>query len=227
MRGNDEATKLMIKFTNLYKKYPNGHEALIRIHFHLKKGEMTFLTGHSGAGKSTFLNIAGSLEKATRGQAEVNGVDLMTIKRKALPAFRQRVGIVLQNPHLLPDKTAFENVSLPLIIAGFNKTETKKRVHAALDKVRLLSKGNFLAEELSTGEQQRIALARAIVNKPDLLLADEPTGNLDPDLAREIIQLFTEFNQVGTTVLIATHDIELIKTLPYRIIKIEAGRLVE
>jgi cell division transport system ATP-binding protein len=216
----------MIEFSNVYKKYLNGHEALVRANFSLPDGEMIFLTGPSGAGKSTFLKVAGSLERATRGQVIVNGVDLMTLPKRKIAAFRRRLGIVLQDPNLLLDKSAYDNVALPLIIAGVGRTEVGKRVRAALDKVGLLSKEKFLAEELSTGEQQRVGLARAIVNKPDLILADEPTGNLDPELSEEILNLFVEFNRVGTTVVIASHDIDLIKSVDKRIIYIEDGRLI-
>lgn len=217
----------MIKFTHICKTYPNGHEALVRVNFHLEPGEMVFLTGHSGAGKSTFLKIAGSLERPTRGQAEVNGVDLMKLSQHKVPAFRRRVGIVLQDPRLLSEKTAHENVALPLIIAGSSKKERGKRIRAALDKVGLLEKEQYKIEELSTGEKQRVGLARAIVNKPDLILADEPTGNLDPDLSQEILELFKDFNRVGTSILIATHDTDLINNTPYRIAKIEGGRNTE
>tara|TARA_R110000868_G_scaffold10639_4_gene51687 strand:+ start:99579 stop:100232 length:654 start_codon:yes stop_codon:yes gene_type:complete len=217
----------MIHFSNVTKKYKNGYEGLKRVDFDLDNGEMVFLTGHSGAGKSTFLKIAGMLESATRGQVEVNGFDLMNLKPRHLPQFRRKIGIVLQDPKLLPKQTAFENVCLPLIVAGARKNEMKKRARAAIDKVGLLRKENLLAEELSTGEQQRIGLARAIVNKPDLILADEPTGNLDPDLSKEIMQLFADFNSVGTSILIVTHDVDLIRTLPYRNVHIEDGRLIE
>jgi cell division transport system ATP-binding protein len=217
----------MIRFTNVSKKYRNGYEALRRINFELMAGEMVFLTGHSGAGKSTFLKIAGLLEKATRGTVEINGVNVENLSKSKIPFFRRNIGVVLQDPQLLQDHTAFENVALPLIIEGYRKQELEKRVRAALDKVGLLRKEHFLAEELSTGEQQRVGLARAVVNKPALLLADEPTGNLDPDLSKEILQLFEDFNKVGTSVLIATHDVDLIANKPYRQCHIENGVFVD
>lgn len=217
----------MIQFHNLYKKYPNGYEALIRINFHLPKGKLAFLTGHSGAGKSTFLKIIAGLESATRGQAMVNGIDLTTLKQRKIPEFRRKIGLILQDPFLLNDKTIFENVALPLIIQGKSKSEYSKKVQGALDKVGLLNKKNFLATTLSAGEQQRVGLARALVGKPDLLLADEPTGNLDSNLAREILSLFLEFNRLGTTMLIVTHNVELIKTLGQWTIGIEQGRLID
>ena len=217
---------VMIDFTHVTKKYTNGYEGLSRIDFHLSQGEMAFLVGHSGAGKSTFLKIAGLLEVATRGQVLVNGIDLMTIKAKHIPLFRRNIGVVLQEPHLLAEQTVFANVALPLIIAGYRQVDIKKRVQASLDKVSLLSKIQSLALELSTGEQQRVGLARAIVNRPALLLADEPTGNLDPDLSKEILNLFAEFNQIGTSVLIVTHDVELIDCSKYRVVGIEQGKII-
>lgn len=217
----------MLELINLNKQYSNGYEALSQINLKLEQGELAFLTGHSGAGKTTLLKIISALEAPTRGQVHVNGHDLMKIKRRDIPKFRQSIGIVLQDPHLVASHSAFENVALPLIIAGYSRTEIPKRVRAALDKVGLLKKENFKTEELSAGEQQRVGLARAIVARPTLLLADEPTGNLDPDLSTAIIKLFIEFNRLGTSVLIATHDIHLIHNLSYRVIHIEQGRTVE
>ncbi len=217
----------MIRFTSVTKKYRNGYEGLRRANFVLPNGEMAFLTGHSGAGKSTFLKIAGLLERATRGTVEINGVDVEKLPKNKIPFFRRNIGLVLQDPQLLQDHTAFENVALPLIIEGYRQSELEKRVRAALDKVGLLRKEHFLAEELSTGEQQRVGLARAVANKPALLLADEPTGNLDPDLSKEILTLFEDFNKVGTTILIATHDIDLIENKPYRCFHIENGVLLD
>ncbi len=217
----------MIKFSNVHKKYANGHDALKRASLNIDSGEMVFLTGHSGAGKSTLLKLIAGLENVTRGDVWVNSQDLAKMTPRKLPKFRRDIGIVLQNPHLIPDQTVFDNVALPLILEGFSKVEMGKRVRGALDKVGLLQKELYLPEELSTGEQQRVGLARAVVNKPVLLLADEPTGNLDPELSREIMQLFTDFNNVGTTVLIATHDVELINEFPFRVINIEQGQLSE
>jgi cell division transport system ATP-binding protein len=215
----------MINFSKVTKKYRHQQEAVKDIDMVIEDKEMVFLTGHSGAGKSTILKLIAVLEKPSYGRIEVNNVNLSTLKYKDIPAFRSHIGIVLQNPHLISERTVFENVALPLIIAGYNDNDIGKRVRAALDKVSLLSKENLFPEELSTGEQQRIGLARAVVNKPTLLLADEPTGNLDPDLSREIMNLFKEFNDVGTTVLIATHDVELIKSFNCRTLHIEQGRL--
>lgn len=217
----------MIEFNSVYKRYPNGHDALKNASFQLASGEMAFLTGHSGAGKSTLLKLIAGLESPTRGEITVNGLAVSSLTKRTLPKFRRNIGIVLQNPLLIPDQTVFNNVALPLLIAGFNQADTAKRVRAGLDKVGLLNKENYLPEELSTGEQQRIGLARAVVNKPDILLADEPTGNLDPDLSREIMQLFTDFNNIGTTILIATHDLELLSEFQNRILHIENGQLGE
>lgn len=217
----------MINFNNVSKKYRNGFEALKKATFNIERGEMCFLTGHSGAGKSTLLKLAAGLETASFGHVEVNGKSLAKLPRKKMPAFRRDIGIVLQNPHLIPQQTVYDNVALPLIIAGLNKNEIGKRVRAGLDKVGLLSKENFYPDELSTGEAQRIGLARAVVAKPALLLADEPTGNLDPELSLEIIRLFRDFNHVGTTILIATHDIELIKPFNCRTLHIEQGIITE
>ena len=217
----------MIKFNNVTKKYPNGHEAIKNFSFNIAKGEMVFLTGHSGAGKTTLLKLIGALEIATFGHIEINHYKLANLNHRKIPEFRRNIGIVLQDPHLIPDQTVYENIALPLIIEGYSKNEIGKRVRASLEKVGLLAKAHFLPEELSTGEQQRIGLARAVVNKPALLLADEPTGNLDPDLSREIMYLFKDFNAIGTTVLIATHDVKLIGEFNCRILHIEAGQLLD
>ena len=217
----------MIKFNNVTKKYPNGHEAIKNFSFHIETGEMVFLTGHSGAGKTTLLKLIGALEMASLGHIEINHYQLAQLSSRKIPKFRRNIGIVLQNPHLITDQTVYENIALPLIIEGYTKTEIGKRVRASLDKVGLLAKEHFLPEELSTGEQQRIGLARAVVNKPALLLADEPTGNLDPDLSREIMCLFKDFNLIGTTILIATHDVKLIDEFDCRILHIENGQLTE
>lgn len=217
----------MIKFNKVSKRYSNGHEGLKRADLSIDAGEMVFLTGHSGAGKSTLLKLIAGLELATSGDIEVNGHQLARLSPRKMSRLRREIGIVLQNPHLIPDQTVYENVALPLIIAGYNENEIGKRVRAGLDKVSLLKKEHYLPEELSTGEQQRIGLARAVVNKPLLLLADEPTGNLDPDLSVEIMNLFKDFNLLGTTVLIATHDVELIHQFNARVIHIEHGQLSE
>ncbi len=215
----------MIRAERLVKRYPGGHEALAGVTFHVERGEMTFVTGHSGAGKSTLLRLIAGLERPTRGTLLVDGKNMATLPRRQLPRLRRRMGIVLQDPHLLYDRSVFDNVALPLAIAGMRPREIAGRVRAALDKLGLLDKEHLNPRVLSGGEQQRVGIARAVVGKPELILADEPTGNLDPDLAREIMDLFRAFNEVGTTVLIATHDIYLIERLPYRRLVLERGTL--
>lgn len=216
----------MITFTNTSKRYPGGFEALNDINFHLAAGEMAFLTGHSGAGKSSLLKLIALIERCSNGQVMVNGKNLARIGRRGIPYHRRNVGVIFQDHRLLFDRTVFDNVALPLVIAGNSRQEIHKRVRAALDKVDLLDKEKLYPITLSGGEQQRVGIARAVVNKPPLLLADEPTGNLDPELSREIMAIFEEFQRVGVSVLIASHDIALIQTLPYRILQLDHGRLV-
>ena len=215
----------MIRFDNVSKRYPGGFEALTNISLELEDGAMAFLTGHSGAGKSTLLKLVAMIERATRGQVFVDDQNVSRISRRRIPFLRRRIGFIFQNHHLLFDRTVFDNVALPLIIAGYRHQEVGRRARAALDKVGLLSKERLYPITLSGGEQQRVGIARAVVNKPLLLLADEPTGNLDPELSREIMDLFALFNQVGVTVLIASHDIALIEQLTYPVITLNHGRL--
>jgi cell division transport system ATP-binding protein len=217
----------MIKFDSVSKRYPGGHEALLNVDFHLQEGEFAFLTGHSGAGKSTLLKLVMRMEKSSAGQVLVNGKNLNKLPRRQLPFFRRNIGVVFQDHQLLFDRTVFDNVALPLQVAGFSSVDAARRVRAALDKVGLLNKENQNPIALSGGEQQRIGIARAVVNKPALLLADEPTGNLDPALSEEIMRLFEQFNQVGTSVLLATHDIGLINREKYRVLTLDQGRIVE
>lgn len=216
----------MIRFTHTTKRYTNGFDALQNVSFHMPPGQMAFLTGHSGAGKSTLLKLIALLERSSRGQIFIHGQNLAKISRRRIPYFRRNIGIIFQDHQLLFDRTVFDNVALPLIIAGQSPREIGRRVRAALDKVGLLGKEKLYPITLSGGEQQRVGIARAVVNKPPLLLADEPTGNLDPDLSRDIMHLFEEFSQVGVTVLIASHDLALIHTLPYRILTLSKGQLV-
>jgi len=215
----------MIRFSHASKRYPGGFDALQDINFHLSPGEMAFLTGHSGAGKSTLLKLIALIERASRGQVIVNGQNLAKISRGKIPFHRRNVGMIFQNHQLLFDRTVFDNVALPLVISGLSHHEIGKKVRASLDKVGLLSKERALPITLSGGEQQRVGIARAVVNKPPLLLADEPTGNLDPELSREIMSIFEQFSQVGVTVLIASHDIDLITHLPYRVLTLQNARL--
>lgn len=215
----------MIRFEQVSKHYPGGHQALQKISFHLQKGEMAFLTGHSGAGKSTLLKLIGVMERPSAGRISFHGHDVSRISRSDIPYIRRQIGMIFQDHRLLMDRTVYDNVALPLIIDGFTPAEAQKRVSAALDKVGLHDKSGYLPLMLSGGEQQRVGIARAIVNTPPLLLADEPTGNLDAQLAADIMQLFAEFNDVGVTVLIASHDQGLIRTSGCRTLTLCEGRL--
>lgn len=215
----------MIQFSGVTKHYP-GHVALDNISFQLARGEMAFLTGHSGAGKTTLLKIITLVERMTQGQVIIDDRNITRLKRRHIPALRKNIGMIFQNPQLIPNRTVFENVAVPLHIEGYRPREIRQRVHAALDKVGLLDKENQLPAALSSGEQQRIGIARAIVNKPDLILADEPTGNLDPSLSQDIMKLFEAFNEVGVTVLIATHDLSLVAPMNHRMITLKDGQLI-
>jgi cell division transport system ATP-binding protein len=215
----------MIRFTHVSKRYPGGYEALRDVSYHLAPGEMAFLTGHSGAGKSTLLKLIALIERPSGGQVIVNGQNLNKLGRRRIPYHRRNIGVIFQDHRLLFDRTVFDNVALPLIIAGYNHKEIGRRVRAALDKVGLLGKEKLYPITLSGGEQQRVGIARAVVNKPPLVLADEPTGNLDPELSREIMGIFEEFNRVGVSVLIASHDHALIRSMPYRVLSLDHGQL--
>jgi cell division transport system ATP-binding protein len=216
----------MILFDNVAKRYATGQEGLSDTSFFIDAGKMAFLTGHSGAGKSTLLRLIGCLERPTRGQVWVNDRNLNKLSNSQIPYHRRDVGMIFQDHRLLHDRTVFDNVALPLVVAGASPNEIKRRVSAALDKVGLLHKERSMPLTLSGGEQQRVGIARAVVSKPKVLLADEPTGNLDPELSKEIMELFMEFNRVGVTLLIATHDIALILSMSQRIIKLDKGRIV-
>lgn len=217
----------MIRFDEVNKRYPGGFEALKQVSFHIKRGEMVFLTGHSGAGKSTLLRLIAFIEKPSSGQIIINGQQLGRLPYSRVPYLRRSMGIVFQGHRLLFDRTVFDNVALPLVIAGFRHQDIRRRVRAALDKVGLLDKERSYPITLSGGQQQRVGIARAVVNKPPLLLADEPTGNLDPELSREILQLFVDFNQVGVTVLIASHALNLIRATGCRALILQEGRLID
>ena len=216
----------MIRFTDVYMRYPSGNEALKRVNLFIEQGAMAFITGRSGAGKSTLLRLIALIERHSRGQIIVNGQNLDRVKGRRVSLFRRNIGFMFQDHRLLNDRTVFDNVALPMAVAGYRYPEIKKRVHAALDKVGLLSKEKVFPITLSGGEQQRVGIARAVVNKPPLLLADEPTGNLDPDLSREIMELFQEFNRVGVSVLIASHDLGLIRSLGHRVLRLDHGRMM-
>ncbi|GMR03874.1 MAG: cell division ATP-binding protein FtsE [Gammaproteobacteria bacterium] len=216
----------MIQFTNIFKRYPGGFDALKNISFHLQQGEMAFITGHSGAGKSTLLKLISLIERPSRGQAVIDGKNLMKLPRWRIPYFRRNIGIVFQNYKLLFDRTVFDNVALPMIVTGSDHRELSRRVRAALDKVGLLDKERMYPITLSGGEQQRVGIARAIVNKPPLILADEPTGNLDAALSEEIMDLFLDFHHHGVTVLIASHDLDLIRRAGKRVLQLRQGELI-
>ena len=216
----------MLTFDRVFKRYPDAGDALSDISFHLAKGEMRYLTGHSGAGKSTLLKLIAMIERSSRGQLLVDGQNLGQMRDRQIPFLRRKLGLIFQDYKLLFDRTVFDNVALPLLVAGMGQYEIARRVRAALDKVGLLGKENKYPLALSGGEQQRIGIARAVVNKPAIILADEPTGNLDPELSAEIMHLFEQFKQVGVTVLIATHDIELISRFDHKILQLEHGRLI-
>ena len=216
----------MISFDRVSKRYAEGHDALREVSVDISRDELVFLTGHSGAGKSTLMRMIMLMERPSRGQVIVDGQNLAGIGPRGIPQHRRNIGVVFQNHQLLYDRPVFDNVALPLIIAGYDHREVGRRVRAALDKVGLLKREAAMPVTLSGGEQQRVGIARAVVGKPKILLADEPTGNLDPALSAEIMQLFEEFNQVGVTVLIASHDLTLISRLHHRIITLREGRLV-
>ncbi len=215
----------MIEFKNVSKRFDGGFDALRNVNMQLGEGEMAFLTGHSGAGKSTLLKIISLIEKPTRGQALLNRINLKTVSRRRVPYIRRNIGIIFQDHQLLFDRTVFDNVALPLIIQGYRHQEIAKSTRAALDKVGLLHKDKAMPITLSGGEQQRVGIARAVVHKPMLLLADEPTGNLDPVLSREIMQIFVDFHQVGVSVLVASHDLDLIDELQKPVLTLNGGEM--
>jgi len=217
----------MITFEHVSKRYGNGVSALRDVSFNLARGEMAFLTGHSGAGKSTLLRLVLLLERATAGRVRVSGHDLDRVPSRRAPVIRQGVGMIFQDHQLLPDRSVFDNVALPLMIAGLGYREIGRRVRAALDQVGLLRREDALPDRLSGGEQQRVGIARAIVGMPPVLLADEPTGNLDPDLSQELFNLFSQLNGQGVTVLIASHDLALIRSMGKRVLVLSDGRLVD
>ena len=215
----------MISFNKVCKRYPGGYEALKQVSFELAKGEMAFLTGHSGAGKSTLLKLIAAIERPNSGSVLVNSQNLSVIKSGALPYLRRHLGIIFQDHKLLFDRSVFDNVLLPLQICGFDSRESGKRVRAALDKVGLLKHEKTNPVALSGGEQQRLCIARAIVNRPTILLADEPTGNLDAEYAQEIMKIFKSFHQVGVTLLISTHDTTVLRDSDVRVIALKQGEV--
>ena len=217
----------MIEFDNLSKRYEGGFEALSKISFKMEAGEMAFLTGRSGAGKSTLLKLLMLMERPSSGNLLINGKNLNQLRKAQVPTYRRQLGVVFQNHRLLMDRSLYDNVSLPLQVSGYPRAEMSRSVRAASDSAGLLEREQLKPMELSGGEQQRIGIARAIVHKPRILLADEPTGNLDPQLSAEIMALFRRFQTVGVTVLIATHDVSLINRMRLRILRLDNGTLAE
>jgi cell division transport system ATP-binding protein len=216
----------MISFTQVHKRYPGGYQALKNVSFEIAEGEMVFLTGHSGAGKSTLLKLIAAIERPNSGSVLINQQNVGVLKSSALPFLRRNLGIIFQDHKLLFDRNAFDNVMLPLQICGFDYRESHKRVRAALDKVGLLKREKSNPIALSGGEQQRLCIARAIVNRPSILLADEPTGNLDEEYAHEIMAIFKSFHQVGVTLLISTHDESVLQDTDVRILALKQGELL-
>jgi cell division transport system ATP-binding protein len=215
----------MIRFDRVSKRYPNGRDALREVSLQVEPGEFVFLTGRSGAGKSSILKLIGLLERPTRGTVTVNGQDTASLPARAIPAYRRRLGMVFQDHQLLMDRPVYDNVALPLVVADAPFRDIDKRVRAALDQVGLLEQVRALPSELSVGEQQRVGIARAVVGKPVVLIADEPTGNLDRGLARDVMRLFRRFQEVGVTVVVATHDLSLVEEFGQRSIHIDDGKV--
>jgi cell division transport system ATP-binding protein len=215
----------MIRFDRVSKRYPNGRDALREVSLQVEPGEFVFLTGRSGAGKSSILKLVGLLERPTRGSVTVNGQDTASLPARAIPAYRRRLGMVFQDHQLLMDRPVYDNVALPLVVADAPFRDIDKRVRAALDQVGLLEQVRALPSELSVGEQQRVGIARAVVGKPVVLIADEPTGNLDRGLALDVMRLFRRFQEVGVTVVVATHDLSLVEEFGQRSIHIDDGKV--
>ncbi|MCM2329993.1 cell division transport system ATP-binding protein [Geopseudomonas sagittaria] len=216
----------MIQFEQVGKRYSNGHVGLHELSFRARRGEFLFVTGHSGAGKSTLLRLLLALERPTSGKLLLAGQDIGSIRNSEIPFLRRQIGVVFQNHHLLFDRSVFDNVALPLQILGLPRDEIRRRVDTALERVSLQEMGELLPSDLSSGQQQRVGIARAVVHQPALLLADEPTGNLDPRLAAEIMGVFEDINRLGTTVLIASHDLALIARMRHRLLTLQRGRLI-
>ena len=217
----------MIRFDSVSKRYPAGREALIDVSFKVEAGEMLFVTGHSGAGKTTLLKLIALIERPSGGAIEVHGRDLARVRHRGIPRLRRDIGMVFQDHRLLMDRRVADNVALPLVIAGIPQEERGKRVRGALEKVGLAGRGKDAPAGLSTGEQQRVGIARAIVARPALIIADEPTGNLDPQLSEEIMQLFVSLRQTGSTILIASHDLALLKRMKQRVVVLDHGHLID
>ncbi len=217
----------MIRFDSVTMRYPGGREAIRGMSFDVGADELVFVTGHSGAGKSTLLKLVAALERPSRGSVLVGGLNLSRLRRRRIAFHRRRIGMIFQDHRLLSDRTVFDNVALPLVIAGSPRAERRRRVRAALDKVGLLARERAYPVALSAGEQQRVGIARAIVGKPPVVLADEPTGNLDPELSAEIMRLFTELNALGLCLLIASHDLHLVRAMRRRVLVLDQGAMID
>lgn len=217
----------MISFSSVSKRYPGGQEALRSVSFAVEQGEFAFVAGHSGAGKSTLLKLIPAIERPSSGAVLVNGQNVGTLKRAALPFLRRNLGLVFQDQKLLYDRSVFQNVMLPLAFGDLSNREAERRARAALEKVGLAARERANPIQLSGGEQQRLAIARAVVNRPAVLIADEPTANLDAAAAAEVLEIFASFNQVGVTVLVATHDEALIARFAGRVLRLAGGSVVE
>ncbi len=223
----DTKSSSSIRFENVTKRFASGFQALTELSFELNADEMVFVTGHSGAGKSTLLRLIAAIDRPTKGTVYALGQPISRFAQGSVPAYRRELGLVFQDHRLLFDRSVYENVALPLVVAGVAHRDIGKRVRAALDKVNLGSKERALPITLSGGEQQRVGIARAAVAKPQIILADEPTGNLDPELSEEIMRLFVEFNRAGTTVLVASHDLHLVRKLEKRVLVLDHGKLID
>ena len=216
----------MIRFQQVTKSYEGSQGGLSQVSLHIRPGEMVFVTGHSGAGKSTLFKLIAMMERPTRGEIFLNGSDISSLKSSHIPSVRRQMGLIFQTPHLLNHRTVLDNVALPLYLDGFKIEEAKKRANAALDKVGLHHKKNQMPFALSTGEQQRVGIARAVIARPAIILADEPTGNVDPKTALEMMRVFETFNAIGTTIMIASHDLHLVRQLGHRVVTLDNGRVV-
>ena len=216
----------MIRFQNITKSYEGSQGGLSQVSLHIRPGEMVFVTGHSGAGKSTLFKLIAMMERPTRGEIFLNGTDISHLQSSKIPGVRRQMGLVFQTPHLLNHRSVLDNVALPLYLDGFKIEEAKKRANAALDKVGLHHKKHQMPLTLSTGEQQRVGIARAVISRPAIILADEPTGNVDPKMSLEMMRVFESFNAIGTTILIASHDLNLVRQLGHRVITLDNGRIV-
>ena len=216
----------MISFSAVSKRFPGGKDALRGVSFAVEDGELLFITGHSGAGKSTLLKLIAAIERPSSGSVLVNGQNVGALKRAAIPYLRRNLGLVFQDQKLLYDRSVYDNVMLPLAFSDHPPREAARRARAALDKVGLLERERANPIQLSGGEQQRLAIARAVVNRPSILLADEPTANLDVDSAGHILDIFVAFNRVGVSVLVATHDLALVERYGTRVLRLAEGRLL-